>query len=139
MSEKIQPVSNPELKGAIESMHAGQHSREAQMVTLQLLLKAQLLAPVSVAQEKGEAQIRFQLLTTQDGRVFLPAFTDLEELRRGFADPNQKTLVLTFSDYKKMILTDGAAAGFAVNPFSHSLTLERPLVEFLSKVQEEQE
>lgn len=138
MSEKIQPISNPELKGAIESMHAGEHSREAQMVTLQLLLKAQLLAPVSVTHEKGDAQIHFQLLTTQDGRVFLPAFTDLQELHKGFADPEQKTLVLTFSDYKKMILTDGAAAGVVVDPFSHSLTLERPLVEFLSKVQEEQ-
>lgn len=137
MSEKIQPVSNPELKGAIESMHAGQHSREAQMVTLQLLLKAQLLAPVSVAQEKGEAQIRFQLLSTQDDRAFFPAFTDLTELCKCFDRADQQTLVLTFSDYARMILRDKSAQGLVINPLGSSMTLEPPLVEYLDNLHRE--
>lgn len=140
MSEKIQPVSNPELRQAMERMHAGANGREDQMITLQLLLYAQLLAPVTVIKQPGEeTQIRFQLLTTQDGRAFLPAFTDLTQLHKGFPAEDQQTLVLTFVDYARMILKDNAAAGLVVDAFSESLTLERPLVEYLEKVRLEQE
>ena len=123
----------------MERMHKGEHGREEQMVTLQLLLKAQLLAPVSVTQGKGEAQIHFQLLSTQEDRMFFPAFTDLEELKRCFDKPEQQTLVLTFADYARMILKDKSAQGLVVNPLGNSLTLEQPLVEFLDKVQKEEE
>lgn len=140
MNDKIQPVSNPDLRQAMEAMHAGQNGREEQMVTLNLLLVANLLAPVIVQQQPGEdTQIQFQLLATEDGRAFLPAFTDLEQLKLGFPDDGQKTLVLTFADYARMILQDKAAEGLVVNAFGASLTLERPLVEFLDKVQKEQE
>lgn len=139
MSEKVQIISNPALKRAMEQMHKGAHSREEQMVTLQLLMKAQLLAPVSVTQGKGDAQIHFQLLSTQDDRMFFPAFTDLEELKRCFDKADQQTLVLTFADYARMILKDKSAQGLVVNPLGNSLTLEQPLVEFLDKVQKEEQ
>ncbi|MBO5340271.1 MAG: SseB family protein [Oscillospiraceae bacterium] len=139
MSEKIQPISNPALKEAIERMHAGEHSREAQMVTLQLLLKAQLLAPVSVTHEKGDAQIHFQLLSTQDDRAFFPAFTDLAELHKCFDRADQQTLVLTFSDYARMILKDKSAQGLVINPLGNSLTLEPPLVEYLDNLPREED
>ncbi len=131
------PVSNPELKRAMELMHKGNHSREEQMITLQLLLKAQLLAPVSVTQGKGDTQIHFQLLSTQDDRAFFPAFTDLEELKKCFDKPDQQTLVLTFADYARMILKDKSAQGLVVDPLGNSLTLEQSLVEYLDKVQKE--
>ena len=136
--EKQTPVTNPDLKRAMELMHKGNHSREEQMVTLQLLLKAQLLAPVSVTQGKGEAQGHFQLLSTQDDRAFFPAFTDLEELRKCFDKPDQQTLVLAFDDYARMILKDKSAQGLVVNALGNSLPLEPPLVEYLDKVQKEE-
>ncbi len=138
MSEKIQPVSNPALRNAMERMHAGENSRESQMATLQLLLCAQLISPVTVIEGK-ETQIQFQLLTTQDGRAFFPAFTDLEQMKKGFPDQNQKTLVLTFADFARMVLKDNAAAGLVVDPYDASLTLERPLMEFMEKVREDME
>lgn len=138
MSNRNEPVTNPALKQAMERLHKGQHSREEQMVTLQLLLQAQLLAPVSVTQGKGDAQIHFQLLNTQDDRTFFPAFTDLEELKKCFDKPEQQTLVLTFADYARMILKDKSAQGLVVNPLGNSLTLEQSLVEFLDKVQKEE-
>lgn len=131
------PVSNPDLKRAMELMHKGNHSREEQMVTLQLLLNAQLLAPVSVIQGKAGAQVQFQLLSTQDDRTFFPAFTDLEELKKCFDKPDQQTLVLTFADYARMILKDKSAQGLVVNALGNSLTLEQGLVEYLDKVQQE--
>lgn len=139
MSNKSEPITNPTLKAAMERMHKGNHTREDQMVTLQLLLQAQLLAPVSVTQDKGEAQIHFQLLSTQDDRTFFPAFTDLEELHKCFDRPEQQTLVLTFADYARMILKDKSAQGLVVDPLGNSLTLEQSLVEFLDQVQKKQE
>jgi len=139
MSNKNEPITNPVLKQAMERMHKGEHSREEQMVTLQLLLQAHLLAPVSVTQGNGDAQVHFQLLSTQDDRTFFPAFTDLEELRRCFDKADQQTLVLTFADYARMILKDKSAQGLVINPLGNSLTLEQPLVEFLDKVQKEEQ
>ena len=138
MRDRHEPVTNPALKQAMEHLHKGQHSREEQMVTLQLLLQAQMLAPVSVTQGKGDAQIHFQLLNTQDDRTFFPAFTDLEELKKCFDKPDQQTLVLAFADYARMILKDKSAQGLVINPLGNSLTLEQPLVEFLVKVQKEE-
>lgn len=139
MSEKNIPITNPELKQAMERLHKGNHSREEQMIALQLLLRAQLLAPVSVTQGKGDAQIHFQLLSTQDDRAFFPAFTDLEELGKCFDKPDQQTLVLTFADYAKMVLQDKSAQGLVVNALGNSLTLEQSLVEFLDRVQKEEQ
>ena len=137
MSNKNEPIRNPALKQAMEGLHKGQHTREEQMITLQLLMQAQLLAPVSVTQGRGDAQVHFQLLSTQDDRTFFPAFTDQEELKKCFDRPEQQTLVLTFSDYARMILKDKSAQGLVVNPLGYSLTLEQPLVEYLDKLPRE--
>ena len=134
MGEKKAPVTNPVLKETISRLHKGEHAREHQMVTLHILLQAQLLAPVSITPGRTNTQIQFQLITTPDGRAFFPAFTDLEELKKGFSGADQQTVILPFADYARMILRDKAAQGLVVNPFGDSLTLEQPLVEFLERV-----
>lgn len=139
MSEKNTPVTNPVLKEAISRLHKGEHEREHQIVTLHILLRAQLLAPVTITPGKTDTQIQFQLITTPDGRAFFPAFTDLEELKKGFPGEAQQTVVLPFADYARMILRDKAAQGLVVNPFGDSLTLEQPLVEFLEQVRLDEE
>ncbi len=139
MHEKNQPVTNPVLKQAISRLHNGEHTREQQMVTLQFLLQAQLIAPVTITPGKTNTQLQFQLITTPDGRAFFPAFTDLEEMKKGFPGQKQQTVVLTFADYARMILRDKAALGLVVDPFGDSLTLEQPLVEFLEQVRLDQE
>ena len=139
MNEKQTPVTNPVLKKAIARLHQGEHAREHQMITLHMLLQAQLLAPVTITPDKKNTQLQFQLITTPDARAFFPCFTDLEELKKGFPGETQQTVVLTFGDYARMILWDKAAVGLVVNPFGDSLTLEQPLVEFLEKVRLDEE
>lgn len=142
MNKQETPVTNPALKQAMKCLHAGQNGRESQMAALELLLRAQLIAPVAIVpggKDGKDAQIQFQLVTTPDDRAFFPAFTDLDEMKKHFADPEQKTLVLTFADYAGMILRDKAAAGLVVDPFGDSLTLETGLVEFLDKVWKEEQ
>lgn len=139
MSEKNAPVTNPVLKQAMAQLHKGEHTREQQMVTLQFLLQAQLLAPAAITPGKTNTQIQFQLITTPDGRAFFPAFTDAQELKKGFPGAGQQTVVLTFADYARMILRDKAAVGLVVDPFGDSLTLEQQLVEFLEQVRLDEE
>ena len=146
-----QPVTNPALKRALEEMHR-ENTRPNQERALDELLQAQLLSPVTITPPppKGDGKtgqtrldqntkIQFSLLTTQDGRSFFPAFTDWEELRKLSQEPQQQTLVLGFADYAAMILRDSAAAGLAVNPFGDSLTMERPMVEYLERRRRELE
>ena len=145
-----QPITNPALKRALEEMHR-ENTRPNQERALDELLRAQLLSPVTITPPPNgegaagqtrldqDTRIQFSLLTTQDGRAFFPAFTDWEELRRLSQDPRQQTLVLGFADYARMILRDGAAAGLAVNPFGESLTMERPMVEYLENRRRELE
>ena len=109
------------------------------MITLHMLLQAQLLAPVTILPDEKNTQLQFQLITTQDARAFFPCFTDLEELKKGFPNEEQQTVILTLGDYARMILRDKAAVGLVVDPFGDSLTLEQPLVEFLEKVRLDEE
>jgi len=129
MGEENKPVTNPELKQAIAHMYQ-EGTRDSQVAALQSLSKAKLLAPVIVSQREKE-KIRFMLLPTQDGRNFLPVFTDVDELKKHFSDSGQQTLILTFADCANMILRDNSAVGVVVNPFGDSLTLGREMVEFV--------
>ena len=130
MKENQQPVSNPELKRAITRMYQ-EGSRDSKETALRCLVRAQLLAPVVVQREGKQDHIQFMLLPNQDGSNFFPVFTDLEELRKQFNQPDQQTLVLTFADLAGMILRDSSAAGLAVNPFGENMTLGRELVEIV--------
>lgn len=128
MIKENTPVSNPELTRAITRMyHEG--TRESKEAVLQCLIRAQLLAPVVVIREGKQDRVQFMLLPNQEGKNFFPAFTDLEELRKHFDNPEQQTLILSFADFAGMILRDNSAAGLAVNPFGENLTLGRDLVE----------
>lgn len=127
------PVNNSALRRAIAQMHR-ENTRQSQEQALEELGKAQLLAPVTVSATKGnqDAQVQFQLLTTQDGRSFFPAFTRREEMAMLDPEGTGQTLVLTFDNYAPMILRDGAAQGLVVDPFGDSLTLEKPMVAWLA-------
>lgn len=131
MLDTNNPVINPELRQSIRNMYR-ENTRDSQERALEQLTRAQLLAPVRIDREKGGKGIQFMLLSTQDGRSFLPAFTDLKEVRKGFSDPEQQTLVLSFADYANMILRDNCAAGLVVDPFGDSLTLMREMVEHVA-------
>ena len=140
--EETKPLTNPELLQAVERMNREQ-SRESREAVLDLVIStARFLAPVTITPapdgslEEGTA-IQFQLLANQDDQPFFPAFTSWEELRKLCGPKNQQTLVLSFPDYAKMVLQDGRAAGFVIDPFGCCLSFDRPMLEHL--VQRRQE
>ncbi len=132
MFDPSKPVTNPALAQALDQLHAHNTPENQDRVLNELLWNAHFLAPVVQDQAAGDA-VQFQLIASQDGHRFLPAFTDWGELR-GFCGPrDQKTVVLTFDDYAAMLAGDKQADGFVVNPLNAPLTLDRAFVAQLAK------
>ena len=149
MEDMTKPLENPQLLAAVERMNR-ENSRESREAVLDLVISAaHFLAPVEIdpPPESGEAEqaalgsdtaIRFQLLANQKGQPYFPAFTSWPELRKLCGPKNQQTLLLTFDDYAGMILRDGRAAGFVIDPFGACLSFDRAMVEHLLRRKQEQ-
>lgn len=142
MMEETKPLHNPELLAAVERMNREQ-SRESREAVLDLVIStARFLAPVTITPapdgnlDEGTI-IQFQLLANQEHQPFFPAFTGWEELRKLCGPKNQQTLVLSFPDYAKMVLQDGRAAGFVIDPFGCCLSFDRPMLEHLVRRRQE--
>ena len=137
MEASKQPINNTDLLIAIEHMNR-ENSRESREAVLDMVIStARFLAPVTIIPAPGrdtadkDAQIQFQLLANQEDKLFFPAFTDWEELRKLCGPKNQQTLVLTFDDYAGMVLRDKRAEGFVIDPFGDALTFDKAMMEHL--------
>ncbi|MBE6129158.1 MAG: enhanced serine sensitivity protein SseB [Erysipelotrichaceae bacterium] len=144
---KVAPVSNPALKGAIEALKSG-NSPEKQLALQNSLKKARLLAPVGFDVEMKPGpdgrlpeikpnQIRFYLINTNEGKVFFPAFTDLEEAAKfkvaGENDPKVQNIIRTIIDYDNMLKDpNGKAEGVVINPGSDNIVIPKQLAGILS-------
>lgn len=142
MIDTSKPIENPLLLRALELLHQNNTPTNQNTVLDEIMMRAHFLAPVEITPSKdshSEDMVQFQLISSQDGRNFFPAFTDWNELRKLCGPKDQKTVVLTFDDYAAMLAGDGRAAGFVVNPFGGTpLTLDRDFVTSLAKQKQEQ-
>ena len=127
-------LHNEALLSAIARMER-EGTRASREHVLDLVITAgQFLAPVDILPGSGEGQnIQFTLLPNQQGQVFFPAFTGWEELRKLCGPKNQQTLMLTFDHYASMVLKDGRAAGFVIDPFGCCLSFDREMLGHLVK------
>lgn len=144
---KVAPVSNPILKSAIEDLKSG-NSPEKQQALQNGLRRARLLAPCGfdVELKPGPdgrlpnikpSQVRFYLINTNDGKVFFPAFTDLEEAGKfkvsGDRDPKTQNIVRTVIDYDNMLKDpNNKAEGVVINPGSDNIVIPKQLIGILS-------
>lgn len=139
MADLNKPVTNPVLSQELEQLHRENTPANQDRVLDEVVLRAHFLAPVVLGPQAQQAPggektaVQFQLITAQDGRAFLPAFTDWPQLRKLCGPKDQKTVVLTFDDYAALLAGDKECAGFVVNPFGCPLTLDRELVANLAK------
>ena len=148
MVDVSKPITNPALSQALEQLHRENTPANQDRVLDEVIMRAHFLAPVVISPApdggrdgkttlKQNTTIQFQLITSQDGRTFFPAFTDWPQLRKLCGPRDQQTMVLTFDDYASMLSGDSRAAGFVVNPFSAPLTLDRDFVAQLAKQKKE--
>ena len=140
MIDTTKPIENPTLLKALSQLHQNNTPENQNQVLDEIVMRAHFLAPIELApatEGSTEDVVQFQLISSQDGRAFFPAFTDWTELRKLCGPKDQKTVVLTFDDYASMLASDSRAAGFVINPLGTPLTLERDFVSFLAKQKQE--
>lgn len=142
----IAPVTNPEVKKAINNLKLGS-TPEKQEALSNALKKARLLAPCNFDVElkpnhKGvlptvnPTQIKFLLINTNDGKVFFPAFTDVEESTKfkvaGDKDDMPKNIVRTIQEYD-VLLSDpnSKVQGVIINPGSDNIVIPKALIALL--------
>ncbi len=143
---RMEPVTNPELKEAIDALKGEDpqnKSIEKQQALLEALKNARLLAPVNLGKElKPDAngrlpqvrpnEIRFYLINTKDGKTFFPAFTSIEDAGKfnvtGENDPKPVNIVRTMPDYWNLLSQkDCIAEGVVINPGSDNMIIPKGL------------
>lgn len=137
MIDSSNSIENSELLQALEKLHR-ENTPENQNKALEIIVEhARFLAPIVLAPNSNERKItQFQLITSHDGRTFLPAFTDGEQLSKLCGSKDQHVLILSFDDYASLLAVKSSskAAGFVINPLdAHPLTLEREFVSSLAE------
>lgn len=137
-------IENPALKLAMDGLRAseqdGRPSKIANDYFLQELLKARLLCPVELetplpvedAPVKIEGKIKIFGLNDQDGRSFLMAFTDAEELKKWRDKEEEQIMVWSIARYANILLKQGCPhEGVVINPFGENIIVKR---EYLPKL-----
>lgn len=128
------PLENPELKKLLmESINAKtpeDRNKILELVFRFVALDARFLSVVEFSKqpEKTEngtlkiaegTELKFPIVKNQEGKTYLPVYTDWEELRKNSeVEESPSTLVFSFDDYAGMILNQGNSDGFIINPFS---------------------
>lgn len=138
-------IQNDELKKAIEDLKKD-NSQPKQIAMFEQLRNANLLVPaifnVDLATDKvGKlqvptgTQIKFILVNSNDGKVFFPAFTDIEEAQKMPLNQNGKIqyIVRTLKDFQPMLEdANNAAEGMVINPSGASIVIPTGLVKQLN-------
>ena len=105
MVDVTKPIVNPRLSEALAAIHRENTPANQDRALRELMTQAHLLAPVVLTPAPSPAvsgqttleqntAIQFQLISSQEGRPFFPAFTNWGELRKLCGPRDQQTLVL---------------------------------------------
>lgn len=131
--QKPADVQNPGLVWALESYFESQTKEKLEKVN-NLVKDATFIVPVMIkkvepADAEGRVRTEFSLrtLTSKDGKVALPVFSDLEQYSKRPAPEGEQTAVFTMVEVTE-ILKKGEIRDVVINPFdTRSLTMHMNL------------
>lgn len=143
----IRKIENPDLIEAIENLKKDSQNKENEIAFVAQLRKAVFISPaiIEVKDDNGEfhrleaekadpenTRINFMMLSQKDGKTFLPAFTNLNELKKFREDEKLQTIVTNFEQYLSIICSDDKGPdGFVIDPFGSNLIMPRELLKAL--------
>jgi len=154
MSETARPtlseIKNPQLVEAMNELK-DKKTQEAERKFMEELGKARLLTPavIKVKDENGvyqdvkegksdpeNTQINFMMLSNAEGDKYLPAFTNLEEVRKWRKEENLQNVVTNIDNYMSIILSDeNGPKGLVIDPFGSNIILPKQLFEAIAQQQ----
>ena len=140
----ISPVSNPDLIKAINKAKENPDQINSNRM-LNEAVKAKYLIPIKMEStivmdgNKGygdveDANINFELLKANTGKIYYPVFTDLKELQKCAVDKNQSSMVVSFDDLAALLLQPmNAIAGFVINPMGENICFSTQMIAAMKK------
>lgn len=145
---ELKPVENPRLKQAIEAVKKDP-SAENSSKFLNEIVRAEFIIPVlmdrpaefdktagEIILEK-DTQISFELIKTENGKLYYPLFTDGAELEKCGVKRDQQNLIVNFDDMAAMILQpQNQVEGFTVNPMSDDMRFSVDIIAAMKKEME---
>lgn len=133
MNNKIRLITNPMLIGAMELVKKSK-TPENMKVFMDELLHAKLISPVvimppSTDDENEKARLTVPMIPAPDGKKFLMAFTDVNELKKLKTETPMNILPFSFQDYAVMVAkADDKCDGIVINPQSSGLIVNKAMV-----------
>lgn len=132
------PVENPELMMKMHNYMSSQ-SEDDEKTLFEAILKANFLGPVSLENWKDcfsgkqvlDQDVKLELLSIKDDKnnIYLPTFTDWNEINKWRNDDKLKTIILTFEDYAKVFRNNCEMVGLAINPYGENLIIHKEQIE----------
>ena len=122
------------LKELLKKMYEENNPELENEILEEIIMKVNFLSYINSNENNTETNfenVNFNVLTTDDNKIYLPAFTDLEELAKWGIPSNMDTLTLNFDNYVEIILENENIEGLVINPFSASFMLSRGWLERL--------
>ena len=130
-------TENQRLKDLLKKMYKDNNPKLENEILEEIIMKVNFLSYInSNENEINFENINFNVLTTDDNKIYLPAFTDLEELSKWGIPSNMDTITLNFDNYVGIILENENIEGLVINPFGNSYILSREWLKELKAMKE---
>ena len=134
-------TENQRLKDLLKKMYKDNNPKLENEILEEIIMKVNFLSYVNLdeteKEDKNNKNTNFNVLTTDDNKIYLPAFTDLEELSKWGIPSNMDTITLNFDNYVEIILENKNIEGLVINPFSASFILSRGWLKELKDMKKE--
>ena len=109
-------TENQRLKDLLKKMYKDNNPKLENEILEEIIMKVNFLSYInSNENETNFENINFNVLTTDDNKIYLPAFTDLEELSKWGIPSNMDTITLNFDNYVEIILENENIEGAVAN------------------------
>ena len=132
--ESIKDIRNDALVQAYHTMHQDKSAANQNAVTRQMV-SATFLVPVQPVRGKLPEDFPPKLLKDDQGKLFVPLFTDMEQVKPGGPQLSEAMLPVDISDAFGYLTDNANLAGAIVNAFDKpNLICRRALVENIAKL-----
>ena len=121
-------TDSQKLKDLLKKMYKDNNPELENDILEEIIMKVNFLSYINSNKNNNEidlGNINFNVLTTDNNKIYLPAFTDLEELSKWGIPSNMDTITLNFDNYVEIILENENIEGLVINPFGDSYILSR--------------
>ena len=131
-------TENQKLKELLKKMYEDNNPKLENEILEEIIMKVNFLSYVNLDETEIDfGNINFNVLTTDDNKIYLPAFTDLEELSKWGIPADMDTITLNFDNYVEIILENANIEGLVINPFGDSYILSREWLKELKDMKKE--